>query len=388
VRLLYRIDAAEADPMLRSLSCGFAAERSGALQPRHLERVETEHGALGPVRLHLLKRHWLEAIGTVAADPAPIANADRVPHIPRRAATLLQSLIAALPQMAVYGLLASAYALIYGLIGRINLAFGDLATVASYGALIGLVGTGGVNALSASLAGALVLALWASGMHGALAGRLVFAPIAARRGQVVLIASTGLALFLAEYVRLAQGSGMRWTPPLFNAPVGLARAGEFVVTTTPMAVAVTAIALLAAGGVIMLVHRSRFGRAWRACADDPRAAELMGLNSASVLLRTFLLASLVAGLGGAVTTLYYGGVTYSSGLIVGLKALIAAILGGIGSVQGAFLGGLLLGAVEALWSALFPIELRDPVVFGLLAVVLALRPGGLKGTPELDPRRD
>jgi branched-subunit amino acid ABC-type transport system permease component len=204
----------------------------------------------------------------------------------------------------------------------------------------------------------------------------------------VLIASTGLALFLAEYVRLAQGSGMRWTPPLFNAPVGLARAGEFVVTTTPMAVAVTAIALLAAGGVIMLVHRSRFGRAWRACADDPRAAELMGLNSASVLLRTFLLASLVAGLGGAVTTLYYGGVTYSSGLIVGLKALIAAILGGIGSVQGAFLGGLLLGAVEALWSALFPIELRDPVVFGLLAVVLALRPGGLKGTPELDPRRD
>jgi branched-chain amino acid transport system permease protein len=88
-----------------------------------------------------------------------------------------------------------------------------------------------------------------------------------------------------------------------------------------------------------------------------------------------------------VTTLYYGGVTHSGGLLIGLKALIAAILGGIGSVHGAFLGGLLLGAAESLWSALFPIELRDPVIYAVLAIVLVLRPGGLQGTPELDPHR-
>lgn len=180
---------------------------------------------------------------------------------------------------------------------------------------------------------------------------------------------------------------MRWTPPLFNAPVGVARSGDFIVATTPMALAVSLIALLAAGCLIVMMRRSRFGRAWRACADDPLAAELMGLNPSSILLKAFLMASLIAGLGGAVTTLYYGGVTYSGGLLVGLKALIAAILGGIGSVQGAFLGGLLLGAAESLWSAAFPIELRDPVIYALLAIVLALRPGGLQGTPDLDPRR-
>ena len=94
-----------------------------------------------------------------------------------------------------------------------------------------------------------------------------------------------------------------------------------------------------------------------------------------------------AAFGGAVTTLYYGGVTYSGGLIVGLKALIAAILGGIGSVPGAFAGGLLLGAAEALWSSVLPIELRDPAIYVLLAIALVIRPGGLLGTPEIDVRR-
>jgi branched-chain amino acid transport system permease protein len=137
----------------------------------------------------------------------------------------------------------------------------------------------------------------------------------------------------------------------------------------------------------MLMRRSRFGRAWRACADDPFAAALMGLSPSRVLFATFVLASLVAGLGGAITTLYYGGVTHSGGLLIGLKALIAAILGGVGSVRGAFVGGLALGAAEALWSAVFPIELRDPAIYGLLAIVLAIRPGGFGGAPELEPRR-
>jgi branched-subunit amino acid ABC-type transport system permease component len=299
----------------------------------------------------------------------------------------LQNIVAALPQASVYGLLAAAYALVYGLVGRINLAFGDFAVLGSFGALIGLVATSSGGTAVAGIVAALVLATWTATAHGAAIGRLVFFPVAAQPGQVALIASTGLALFLAEYARVAQGSTMRWTPPFFNAPFGLARSGDFVVTVTPMAMATTLVALTSGCMLVVLMRRSRFGRYWRACADDPFAAALMGLSPSRVLLVTFAVASFLAGLGGAVTTLYYGGVTYSGGLIVGLKALIAAILGGIGSVPGAFAGGLLLGAAEALWSSVFPIELRDPAIYMLLAIALVIRPGGLMGTPDIDTRR-
>jgi branched-chain amino acid transport system permease protein len=387
VRLLYRVDAGEEETRLRSLTCRFDPLRSGGVEPRHLSRVDTEEGALSSARVYFLKRFWLESPGTGAADPAPIANADQVAEISRPAAMTLQNVVAALPQMSVYGLLAAAYALVYGLVGRINLAFGDFAVLGSFGALIGLVTTSGGSTAITGIIAALLFATWTATAHGAAIGRLVFFPIIAQRGQVALIASTGLALFLAEYARLAQGSTMRWTPPFFNAPFGLARSGDFIVTVTPMAMATTLVALASGCGVIVLMYRSRFGRYWRACADDPFAAALMGLSPSRVLLVTFAVASFMAGLGGAVTTLYYGGVTYSGGLIVGLKALIAAILGGIGSVPGAFAGGLLLGAAEALWSSVFPIELRDPAIYALLAIVLVIRPGGLLGTPDIDLRR-
>ena len=108
---------------------------------------------------------------------------------------------------------------------------------------------------------------------------------------------------------------------------------------------------------------SRFGRAWRACADDAGAAALFGVDRGRVLLATFALASVLAGLAGYVMTVYYGTVGYAGGIVLGLKALLAAVAGGIGSVPGAFLGGILLGCSEALWSALFPIEFRDLAVF-------------------------
>lgn len=385
IKLLYRVDASASEPQLRSLACSFQPNRTGPAEADHLLRVETDHGVLSPMRLYVLKRFWLERAGG-AADPAPIINADRVPEIPRAAAITLQNIFAALPQMAVYALLATAYALIYGLVGRINLAFGDFATLGGYGAFLAMAATTG-GALPLALAAVVLAAVWTTAIHGALIGRFVFARVARQRGQVVLIASTGLALFIAEYIRIAQGPGIRWTPPMLNMPIGLARSEQFVVATTPMGIAVALLAFFVALALLVLMRRSRFGRAWRACADDPFAAALMGLSPDRILLGAFVLASVVAGLGGAITTLYYGGVTHSGGLLIGLKALIAAILGGVGSVPGAFLGGLALGAAEALWSAVFPIELRDPAIYGMLAIVLAIRPGGFSGAPELEPRR-
>jgi branched-chain amino acid transport system permease protein len=162
----------------------------------------------------------------------------------------------------------------------------------------------------------------------------------------------------------------------------VARAGDFVVAVTPMALGSAALCLLAAIGVIGLMRLTRFGRAWRACADDPGAAQLMGVDRAAVLTRTFALAAALAGLAGTVITLHYGTLGYTGGIVLGIKALVAAVAGGIGSVPGAFLGGVLLGAAEALWSALLPIEHRELAIFALLIGLLILRPLGLFGFAE------
>ena len=127
------------------------------------------------------------------------------------------------------------------------------------------------------------------------------------------------------------------------------------------------------------MHRSRFGRRWRAYADDSLGARLFGVSPRAIFGQTFALASAFAGLSGFVMTMYYGSVGYGAATALGLKALIAAILGGVGSIPGALLGGFLVGAFEAAWQACFSVDYRDVAVFSLLAITLALKPGGILG---------
>ena len=151
-----------------------------------------------------------------------------------------------------------------------------------------------------------------------------------------------MEIVLQEFMRLAQGSRHQWLRPILNAPTAVVRADDFVVTVTPVALVAAGLCLLAGLALLALMKFTRFGRAWRACADDPLAAELFGVDRAAVLFRTFALAALLTGLAGYVATIYYGTFGYVGGVSLGLKSLIAAIIGGIGSVPGAFLGGLLL----------------------------------------------
>ncbi len=190
-----------------------------------------------------------------------------------------------------------------------------------------------------------------------------------------------------EYVRLAQGAGIRWTPPVLNTPIPLARAGDFVATVTEGGIATVLLSLTAGFLLVLAMRRSAFGRAWRATADDAGAAALLGVDPRRVLLTAFGLASLLAGLAGFVMTAHYGGIGFSGGLAIGLKALIGAIAGGIGSVPGAMLGAVAIGGFEAVWSAFFPLEHADIAVYSLLVLLLVLRPGGLLGFGEGLPRR-
>jgi len=344
----------------------------------------------GDVRLHLLRRYWLDEPETALL--APSASEEELSHLPetsRSVAVAMQHVASSLPKIAIYALLAPAYALIYGLIGRINLAFGELAIVGGQGALIGAIGGGviGEGAPSAVLLGSLLAALAAAAAHGAFMARAVFAPLLRRSGQAVLVASIGLSVAFMEYIRLAQGDGARWTPPLLNAPVALARSGAFVVTATEGAIATVAASLAAALGLVLAMRWTSFGREWRATADEPHAAALFGVDPRRVLLRAFAVASLLAGLAGFVMTSHYGGIGFSGGLATGLKALIGAIAGGIGSVPAAVLGAIAIGALEALWSALMPLEHADIAVYSILAALLVFRPGGLLGWGDGAPRR-
>jgi branched-chain amino acid transport system permease protein len=377
-------------PQERIAECRFGggAMSRGRLE---LEAVTLDGRPLPGATLHLLKRYWVDEPGTAALQP-PLSDAERLSavNLPRGPALLLQHALLALPQIAIYALLASAYALIYGLIGRINLAFGELAVIGGQGALLGAVAGGMVSdgAPLAILAGSLLLALAAAATHADAMGRHVILPLSRSGGQPLLVATAGLSAALMEYVRLSRDDGLRWTPPLLGTPVTVASAPDFPVTVTHGAVVFSALALAASGALLLAMKRSRFGREWRASAEEPFAAALMGVDTKAVLLKAMAISGLLAGLAGFIVTAHYGGIGFSGGLGIGLKALIAAILGGIGSVAGALLGAIALGLFEAGWAAALPLHLREIAVFTLLVALLVFRPGGFLGYAGRDPGRD
>jgi branched-chain amino acid transport system permease protein len=387
VRIDYVARAPGEASSVRHLSCGFAG-RTFSADRLDLVAVETESGPLGDARLYYLKRFWL---ASAAGAGESGGGEPAVPVLPPSLAYVAQQFINAVALSAVYALLATAYSLIYGITGRINLAFGEIAMLGSFGAIAGiavLVALGLDDPL-AGVAVALVVAAAFSGLWSAAIGRHVIAPLHARHrlGQPILVATVGLALAIQEFLHLSQGVRDRWVPSLFKGPIALARAGAFVVTVTPLQIAVVITTLAVAAAMLWLFTRTRFGLSWRAYADDPHTAALLGVDGNRLLSTTFMLAGLSAGLAGAVVGIYYGNVGTGMGTMLGLKALIAALIGGIGSVPGAFLGGLVVGLIETAWSAYFDMTLRDVVVYALLVVLFLLFPGGLFGLANPEPPR-
>ncbi|MFO1148952.1 MAG: branched-chain amino acid ABC transporter permease [Alsobacter sp.] len=392
LRIVYRVRPPGQPERTRFLACSFSGEALGQGRPS-LAAVRTDQGPLSEPALVFLRR-YLDDPSAVLEDPGDPAAAGQVATAPRGVALAAQSVLNALPQVGVYGLLAAAYSLVYGLVGRIVFGFGEFAGIAGYASLLGLAVAVqvGVHATLPGLAVGAVVALFAALFHGVVSGRLVVSPLVRQAsgenaGLPVLIATTGLMILLAEYQRLTQGSDLHWLPPVLNNPVSLLRGGDFVVTVTPVAMLSAGLALVTALATLALIRFTGFGRQWRALADDARTASLFGVDRDRIFALTYALAAGLAGLAGFLVTTHYGVVGYSYGLTLGLKALVAAVVGGIGSVAGAFAGGVVIGVAEAVWSATMPIESRDIAIYALLSIMLALRPGGLFGYRDLLPRR-
>jgi branched-chain amino acid transport system permease protein len=396
------IVAESPDPDGRGLAVAFTAATAGQAPEPHLAAcrfrepgrpresrdligLTLDGEALDEARLFALVRYWLGTPEGRAADPAPLGHAGDAPLLPRRAAYALQMAVDGLPLAAVYALLAAAYSLIYGLIGRINFAFGELAAAGGYGTAMTALALAGLPPAPLLMAAFVMAGAVALGWGFATA-RCVFIPLRLARGQQTLVATVGLALFLQELLRIAQGDRTSWMAPVLNQPFALARASDFVAVASPMTFVASAVALGVALALVVMFRWTRAGREWRAYADDPLAAEMLGVSPAATTARAFALSGALAGLAGAIMTAAFGAVGYGLSATLTLKALAAAIVGGIGSLPGAFLGGLVIGGAETAWSAVFPIDERDIAVYALMIVFIALRPSGLLGSRDADVR--
>jgi branched-chain amino acid transport system permease protein len=369
------------------ITCRFAGH--GLQRDRlRITGVTTDQGELSAIQLYLLREFWLGRYQ--AQDRAEVTESppDEAQASARRQLLYLTQLgVHAVTLGCIYGLLAIGYTLVYGIIGQINLAFGGIAMVGAYAAFlaVAVIALIDLTALPLSLTLVLMFAAAVGAVHGLATERVLFRPLRHARSQAPLIATIGLAILLQEYLRLTQGAGDRWIQPVLSAAHELAAGDGFVVALSTAQILILLVVPCLYGGLWLLMQGSRFGRAARACADDLDMAGLCGVDVDRTIGLTFVLGSAYAAIAGFVILVRYGGVSFFDGYALGFKALTAAIIGGIGSIPGAMLGGLVLGFWETLWAGYLTIAYKDVAVFGLLAVTLIWRPGGLLGHTEALP---
>lgn len=366
----------EREEGLRAIACTFAGDAT-SLGQLDLLGVELNGVLLGPGRLTFLKSHWLGTDGPFEARVRVVRPITGYFTANRETGPYIQATLSAIPIAAVYVLLALGFSLVHGVTGRMNIAHGEFATVGAYAGYAGFMAFGSLSA-NAGLWMAAGFAWLAAASAGFMAMRAVFLPLARREGLMLLVASAGLIIVFEEAIRISHRSRELWLPPLLADPIPLSPP-PYIVTVTGMqiTIAVTTAALVIA--LLMGMRRSRFGRAWRAVADDVLAARLMGIDVGEVLTLSGLISAGLAGWAGLVILLGYGNANHAMGLMLSIKTMTAAIIGGMGSPLGAVLGALTLVALETFWVVAFGSSYRDVAVFAILIGLLTLSPNGLFG---------
>jgi branched-chain amino acid transport system permease protein len=383
-----RYTTGEAGSMINHLVvCRFGPFDKG--QHRFLRELSTERGPIGAAQIQFLNNFAFNDPAFFAL--APKLTTSELAGLPKLSAGMgeaLQQLVAQAPLPVIYALLAAAYALIYGLIGRINLAFGAFVSLGGIAAGIGflIVITSDGDALLFAVASAFVLSISIGAVWGEFVSHAVFEPMMKRSGQQILVATAGLMLALQEFLRLAQGEAPVWLPSMTGGSLPIARTENFIVTMTPSAVLVTLSGLLPCVMLLFAMRFTSFGRKWRAVADDAFAAEIFGVSPRRVLALSFIVAGMMSGFSGFLIAIHYGGIGFADGAPFALKALAGAIIGGIGSIGGAMAGGLIIGVVEGLWSSTLAIADREIAIFAVLVLFLVLRPNGIFGFTDEKPR--
>jgi len=295
----------------------------------------------------------------------------------------LQQIINGTSLGAMYALLALGFTLVYGILELINFSHFNVFMVGSFIGLGTLEALGvtpnGVALTGFALAGVLLLTfavtMVGSGLLGVVIERVALRPLRNVKGPAAMITTIGVSYVLFNLVLLCLGAdGKNFPSPLPQVSFAI---GGAVLRLREILIWVVSLALM--GGLTYFVQYTKLGKAMRATAQDPEAARMMGVEVDRVIIAAFFLGSALAGAGGLMFGLYYNLTSYVIGFTTGLRAFTAAVLGGIGNVPGAMLGGILIGLIEAFGSYWISAAWADVIIFSILVLVLVFKPAGLLG---------
>lgn len=297
----------------------------------------------------------------------------------------IQQLFNGLTLGSTYALIAIGYTMVYGIIGMINFAHGEVYMIGSYVAFIALTGLAmlGLESLPLLIMGAFLLSIVVCSAYGFSIERIAYRPLRGSNRLIPLISAIGMSIFLQNFVMIGQGARDVAMPSLVSGSITVGSEAHNA-SLSYMQMIIFVVTLVSMLALTAFIKYSRTGRACRACSEDIKMTGLLGINSNAIIAITFVIGASLAAVAGVLLSLYYGVINPYIGFIAGIKAFTAAVLGGIGSIPGAVLGGLVLGVTEAMTSGYFSTQYKDVVAFGLLILILLFRPSGILGRPEVE----
>ena len=297
----------------------------------------------------------------------------------------VQQLINGITLGSIYGLIAIGYTMVFGIIGMVNFAHGDVFMVSAFVALITVLVLStilGISSIFLTLFIVLIVAMLITSLLSWAIERLAYRPLRGSFRLAPLISAIGMSIFLMNFVQVAQGPRNKSIPPMVTDVFVLMDRGNYTVTLSYRQLIIWSVTAVLLTAFWYLVAKTSLGRAQRATEQDPKMAALLGVDVDRTISTTFVIGAALAA--GTMYLMYYGVVSFADGFVPGIKAFTAAVLGGIGSLPGAVIGGLLIGLIETFWSAYFSIDYKDVAAFSILAIVLIFMPQGLLGRPEVE----
>jgi branched-chain amino acid transport system permease protein len=297
-----------------------------------------------------------------------------------------QQLINGIALGSIYGLIAIGYTMVYGIIGMINFAHGDVFMIGGFISLIAflILVSFGLTAVPLILLVVLLVAMATTALYGWTIERIAYRPLRHSFRLAPMLSAIGVSFVISNFAQVSQGAQVKPVQPIITGGYTLFERNDFAVqlSNVQIIVVLTTVVLLAVFSFI--VTRTRLGRDMRACEQDQTMAALLGVDTDRTISMTFVIGAALASVAGVMYLLYYGVVDFYMGFVAGIKAFTAAVLGGIGSLPGAVLGGLAIGLIETMWSGYFSIEYKDVAAFSILIVVLIFMPTGILGRPEIE----
>ena len=299
----------------------------------------------------------------------------------------VQQLINGITLGSIYGLIAIGYTMVFGIIGMVNFAHGDVFMVSAFIALITFLILStwlGITSVVLALFIVLLVAMTLTSLVNWTIERLAYRPLRGSFRLAPLISAIGMSIVLSNFVQVAQGPRNKSLPPIVRGEIVLMDGGGYPVTLAYTQIIIWIVTALLLVAFWYVVSRTALGRAQRACEQDQKMAALLGIDVDRTISITFVIGAALAAVAGTMYVIYYGVISFADGFTPGVKAFTAAVLGGIGSLPGAVVGGLLIGLIETFWSAYFTTDYKDVAAFSILAITLIFMPQGLLGRPDVE----